>query len=60
MKMMLIAGLMITLPAIVVAFWFFGQGMMIPALASLFVNSLPFVVAALMLRGKRGGDDMGH
>lgn len=58
MKMMLIAGLLITLPAIVVAIYFFGAPLMIPALASLFINSLPFVVAAILLR-KRGGSDMG-
>lgn len=52
MKMMFLAGLLITLPAIVVVFWFFGQTAMIAALASLAINSIPFLVAALLL-GKR-------
>lgn len=52
MKIMLLAGLMITLPAIVVAVYFFGQRMMIPALVSLAINMLPFVVAGLLMRGK--------
>jgi hypothetical protein len=52
MKMMLIAGMLITLPAIVVIFWFFGEAAMIPALASLAITSLPFLVAALLL-GRR-------
>ena len=50
----LIAALLITLPAIVVAFSFFGSSMMLPALASLSVNSLPFIVGGLLLRKNRG------
>lgn len=53
MKMMLIAGLLITLPAILVVFYFFGQTAMLPALASLAINFLPFLVAGLLI-GKRG------
>jgi len=55
MKMMMIAAVLITLPAIVVAFFFFGTRMMLPALASLSVNSLPFVVAGYLLRKKGPG-----
>jgi hypothetical protein len=63
MRMMLIAGLLITLPAIVVVFWFFGRPAMLPALASLGVNFLPFLAAGWLFnkyaRGG-GGDEMGH
>lgn len=55
MKMMMIAGLMITFPALVVVFYFFGRTAMLPALASLTINLLPFLVAGLLL-GKKGGD----
>jgi hypothetical protein len=58
MKVMMLAGLMITLPAIVVGFFFFGRTMMIPALVSLAINFLPFVVAGLLLKGD--SEDMGH
>lgn len=51
MKIMLLAGAMITLPAITVATFFFGRSMMWPAVASLALNLLPFVVAGLLLRG---------
>jgi hypothetical protein len=59
MKMMLMAGGLITLPAIVVALIFFGRTMMIPALISLFINLIPFVVAGFLLRNS-GTEDMGH
>jgi hypothetical protein len=59
MKIMLMAGGLITLPAIVVAVLFFGRTMMIPALISLFINLIPFVVAGFLLRGS-GAEDMGH
>ena len=55
MKMMLIAAVLITFPAIVVAFFFFGRTAMIPALASLSINILPFLVAGWLLR-KQGVD----
>ncbi len=59
MKIMLLAGALITLPAICVVVIFFGRSMMIPALASLAINLLPFIVAGLLMR--RGGiDGMGH
>lgn len=61
MKMMLIAGLLITLPAIVVVFYFFGKPAMLPALASLGINFLPFVVAALLIGRRKGaGADAAH
>jgi archaellum biogenesis protein FlaJ (TadC family) len=52
MKVMLLAGGLITLPAIVVILVFFGRTMMIPALMSLAINLLPFIVAGYLLRGK--------
>lgn len=58
MKIMMLAGLMITLPAITVGFFFFGRTMMIPALVSLALNFLPFVVAGMLLKGD--SEDMGH
>lgn len=50
MKMMLIAAALITLPAIVVALFFFGRTAMIPALASLSINMLPFIVGGWLMR----------
>lgn len=58
MKMMLVAGALITLPAIVVAFFFFGRSAMIPAIASLGINMLPFLVAGWLLR--KSGVESGH
>lgn len=58
MKMMLVAALLITFPAIVVAFFFFGSSMMLPALASLAINSVPFVVAGWLIR--KSGAGMEH
>ena len=60
MKMMLVAGLIITLPAIVIAIYFAGHKLMLPALASLAVNSIPFIVAALIMRRSGGGDESEH
>lgn len=61
MGMMIIAGLLITLPAIVIAVVFAGSPIMIPALASLAINFLPFLAAIFLLRGRKGeGDDFGH
>lgn len=50
MKLMLLAGLLITLPAITVGFFFFGRMMMIPAMVSLIINLIPFVVGGLLMR----------
>jgi len=58
MKIMLLAGALITLPAICVLFFFFGQTMMIPAFASLFINLIPFVVAGWLLGDEK--DLTGH
>jgi archaellum biogenesis protein FlaJ (TadC family) len=58
MKIMMLAGLMITLPAIVVGFFFFGRAMLIPAMVSLAINFLPFVVAGMLLKGD--DEDMSH
>ena len=63
MKMIFIAGLMITLPAIVIMIAFFGGSAMWPALVSFSLNMLPFLVIMLLLRGRKGkgvGDDLGH
>ena len=60
MKVMLLAGALITLPALAVIVIFFGQPMMIPALVSLALNLLPFVVAGLLLRGQRTDTVVGH
>jgi archaellum biogenesis protein FlaJ (TadC family) len=59
MKTMLLAGLLITLPAIVVIAFFFGKTMMIPAMVSLVINFIPFVVAGFLLRGSEE-DVTGH
>jgi hypothetical protein len=59
MKNMLLMGGLITLPAIIVVLFFFGRTMMIPALVSLLINLIPFVVAGFLLRGS-GGDMAGH
>ena len=58
MKIMLLAGALITLPAIIVIVFFFGREMMIPAVVSLLINLIPFVVAGLLLRGAE--DVVGH
>lgn len=58
MKMMLIAAILITFPAIIVAVFFFGRTAMLPALASLSINLLPFLVAGWLLKNK--GMDAEH
>jgi Mn2+/Fe2+ NRAMP family transporter len=65
MKFMAIAGVLITLPAIVVILFFITRPTMaLPAVASLAINSLPFVVAILLIRHakKRGAsvEDFEH
>lgn len=60
MKMMIIAALLITLPAIVVVLFFFGTRMMLPALVSLSINSLPFIVAGWLLKKQGAGPDLEH
>jgi hypothetical protein len=56
MKMMLVAAALITFPAIVVALFFFGRSAMIPALASLSINVVPFLVAGWLMRKSGGGE----
>ena len=58
MWIVLVGGFMITLPATAVILFSFGRVSMFPALASLAINMLPFVVAYLIMR-KTGGDH-GH
>lgn len=61
MKMIFIAGLMITLPAIVIMIAFFGRAAMFPAMASFGVNMLPFLAIIYLMRGRKGNDDdLGH
>ena len=55
MWIVLVGGFMITLPATAVILFSFGRISMIPALVSLSINLLPFVVAYVLLR-KSGGD----
>lgn len=55
MWIVLVGGLMITLPATAVILFSFGTIRMVPAMLSLAINLLPFLVAALMMR-KAGGD----
>jgi hypothetical protein len=52
MKIMLLAAALITLPAIIIAVLFFGRPMMYPALASLAINVIPFLVAGWLLKGR--------
>ena len=62
MWIILVGGLMITLPATAVILFSFGTIRMFPALVSLLLNMLPFLVAWLMLRkhGKEDGADLEH
>ena len=59
MKIMLLAAALLTLPAIIIAVIFLGRPMMYPALASLAINVIPFLVAGWLLKGK-GGDGGAH
>jgi hypothetical protein len=60
MKTMLIAGLVITFPAILVLIFNLGSTLALAALASLAVNSIPFIVGGMLLRKGGGGDEAGH
>jgi hypothetical protein len=64
MKFALIGALLITLPAIAGLIYSLvvgNQYLMYAALASLALNSLPFVAAGLLMRRSGGGgDDLGH
>jgi hypothetical protein len=58
MWIVLVGGLMITLPATAVILFSLGDIAAIPALVSLSINLLPFLVAYVLMR-KVGGDH-GH
>jgi uncharacterized membrane protein len=60
MKTMLIAGLVITFPAILVLIFNLGSTLALAALASLAVNSIPFIVGGMLLRKGGGCDEAGH
>lgn len=62
MWIIIVGGLMITLPATAVMLFSFGTVRMFPALVSFLLNMLPFVVAWAMLRrsGGEGGADLEH
>jgi hypothetical protein len=62
MWIVLVGGLMITLPATAVILFSLGSIRMVPALVSLAINMLPFLVAYVILRktGKHGGEDLSH
>ena len=61
MWIIIVGGLMITLPATAVMLFSFGTVRMYPALVSFLINMLPFLVAYLMLRKQgKDGADLGH
>lgn len=63
MKFALIGAVLITLPAIaglVYGLFTRNQYLVFAALASLALNSLPFIAAGLLMRRQGGGDDLGH
>ena len=58
MWIVLIGGFMITLPATAVILFSFGRPSMVPAMISLGLNMLPFIVAYVLMR--KAGGDHGH
>ncbi|HET7228464.1 MAG TPA: hypothetical protein VFJ16_00545 [Longimicrobium sp.] len=63
MKFALIGAALITLPAIVALVYALIVGNHVLAYAALFslsLNTLPFVAAGLLMRGNKGGADLGH
>lgn len=61
MKLVILAGLLITFPALLIALWFFGRPAMLPALASFAINMLPFLVVVWLMRGRKtNSDDLSH
>jgi ABC-type bacteriocin/lantibiotic exporter with double-glycine peptidase domain len=63
MKIFAIGAVLITLPAIIVALYalFTGSPMMLmAALVSLVLNTLPFVGAMFLLRGDKDTTDLSH
>lgn len=62
MKYALMGALLITLPAVIAFIYALISGnhlLMYAALASLSLNTLPFIAAGLLMR-KSGGADLGH
>jgi hypothetical protein len=63
MKFAMIGAVLITLPAIAGLLYGFVSGnkyLVLAALASLALNSLPFIAAGLLMRRTGAGDDLGH
>ena len=63
MKFALIGAALITLPAIVALVYSLIIGnhfLTYAALFSLGLNTLPFLAAGLLMRGNKGGADLGH
>lgn len=63
MKFALIAAVLITLPAIAGLLYSVVAGnrnLMYAAIASLALNSLPFIAAGLLMRRSGGGGDLSH
>lgn len=61
-KILTIAAILITLPALIVAVYAIFAGrplMLVAALASVGLNSLPFLAAAFLFKGGDSGD-LGH
>lgn len=61
-KIFTIAAILITLPALIVAVYAIVTGswyMLLAALASVALNSLPFLAAAFLFKGGEGAD-LGH
>jgi uncharacterized membrane protein len=55
MKLILIAGFLLGLPAVIVILANWNNAMAVPALASLFIAALPFVAFAVLWRRARAG-----
>ncbi len=63
MKFALIGGILITLPAIAGLLYGIVAGnqyLVYAAIASLALNSLPFIAAGLLMKRQGGSDDLGH
>lgn len=63
MKFAMIGALLITLPAIVALVYALIAGnhvLAYAALASLGLNTLPFIAAGMLMRGQKGGPDLEH
>lgn len=63
MKFALIGAVLITLPAIVALIYALVAGntvLAFAALASLGLNTLPFLAAGLLMRNQKGGPDLEH